>query len=159
MTWTHFHDMHSGGGQKLAWGHIFIEAPQKEAEVVFQNRFKRNPNRVTCTCCGPDYSISEEPTLLQVTAFYRGCEYVYRRPDGSECDEREGFVSGKGIQDGYKGGYEERPAKRFRMHEYMTLEDYIASGKAHFIYASNINPEERNGSLRAEGYVWAGDDE
>jgi hypothetical protein len=23
-----------------------------EAEVIFQNRFKRNPNRVTCTCCG-----------------------------------------------------------------------------------------------------------
>lgn len=27
--WTHFMDMHSGGGQKLDWPHIFIEAPEE----------------------------------------------------------------------------------------------------------------------------------
>lgn len=159
MTWTHFHDMHSGGGQKLDWGHIFIEAPQAEAEIIFQNRFKRNPNRVSCTCCGPDYSISEEPSLEQATAFERGCAYVYRGPNGEEVDEREAWVSGKGILPGYKGGYEERGGGRLSFYEYQPLDAFLASGKAHVIRADDIKPGESKGQLRTEGYVWAGDDE
>lgn len=69
--WTHFWDMCSGGGRKLKWDHIFIEAPRDEAELIFQNRFGRNPNRVTCTCCGPDYSIYDGEDLEEMTAFYR----------------------------------------------------------------------------------------
>lgn len=158
-AWTHFHDMHSGGSQKLKWGHIFIEAPQAEAEIIFQNRFKRNPNRVTCTCCGADYSISEEPTLEQATAFERGCAYVYRGPNGEEVDGADAWVPGKGITEGYKGGYEERQGGRLSFYKYMTLADYLASGKAHVIRANEIEPEERQGSLLREGYVWEGDDE
>lgn len=159
MTWTHFHDMHSGGGQKLDRGHIFIEAPKPEAEVIFQNRFKRNPNRVTCTCCGEDYSISEETSLEEATAFERGCAYVYRGPDGQEVEESEAWKSGKGILEGYKGGYEERGGGRLQFREYTPLADYLAAGNVHVIRADEIKPEERQGSLRAEGYVWAGDDE
>lgn len=59
MKATKFEDMHSGGGAKEKWETIVIEAPQTEAEVIFQNRFGHNPNRVTCTCCGSDYSIQE----------------------------------------------------------------------------------------------------
>ncbi len=32
--WTQFHDMHSGGGQKLAWARIYIEAPEREAAQI-----------------------------------------------------------------------------------------------------------------------------
>lgn len=52
-------DMHSGGGQKLDFSILYIEAPEDEAIGVFYNRFGRNPHRVTCTCCGPDYSVRE----------------------------------------------------------------------------------------------------
>lgn len=157
-VWTHFHDMHSGGGQKLDWGHIFIEAPQAEAEVIFQNRFKRNPNRVTCTCCGPDYSISEDASLEQATAFERGCDYVYRDAKGNEAGEDEGWKSGVGITPGYTAGYEERPARRFRLREYQTLADYLKAEKVKVIRAKEIKPKERKGKLKSEGYVWAGDE-
>ena len=44
--WTHFWDMHSGGGQKEKFGHCYIEAPENEAKVIFYNRFGHNPERV-----------------------------------------------------------------------------------------------------------------
>lgn len=135
MTWTHFHDMHSGGGQKLDWGHIFIESPQAEAEVIFYNRFGRNPHKVTCTCCGPDYSISEEEGegddgLAQATGYERNCYYnvadhlyleLPRRPGAKDCQK---------------------------------LDDYLASGKACVIRAEEIKPEERQGELPQQGYMW-----
>lgn len=67
--WTHFYDMHSGGRQKEKWSHIFIEAPEEEAIVIFYNRFGHNPNKVTCTCCGQDYSISSGE-LEEVSDYY-----------------------------------------------------------------------------------------
>ena len=86
--WTRFRDMHSGGGSKVLRkpdgtftdgdrfshesddepiNYIYIEAPKDEAKLVFYNRFKRNPERVSCTCCGEDYYISESETLEQPT--------------------------------------------------------------------------------------------
>ena len=54
-------DMHSGGKCKEEpFEHIYIEAPQEEAELIFFNRYGHNPNRVSCTCCGEDYNISED---------------------------------------------------------------------------------------------------
>jgi hypothetical protein len=73
-TWTRFMDMHSGGGTKEKWQYIYIEAPESEAKVIFYNRFGHNPDRVSCTCCGNDYIISEGP-LDQITAYERGCAY------------------------------------------------------------------------------------
>src|SRR4051812_22539864 len=92
MTWTRFMDMHSGGGVKEApYQVIYIEAPLPEAEVIFFNRFGHNPQRVTCTCCGSDYSISEDDTLAQASGYDRGCQHLetprdpetmrYVRPD------------------------------------------------------------------------------
>lgn len=131
--WTQFMDMHSGGEQKLAWAYIYIEAPRDEAELVFQNRFSRNPNRVTCTCCGPDYSISEEETLQRLTAFERNCAWT---EDGN--------------------GYEERQnERRSYAGPYMTVDEYVEKSGALFVRADEIKPEERKGSLRSEGYVWA----
>ena len=73
--WTRFMDMNSGGGNKEQWSYIFIEAPEKQAKIIFYNRFGHNPERVSCTCCGDDYSISESESIEQVTAYDRGCEF------------------------------------------------------------------------------------
>lgn len=59
MVWTEFFDMSSGGGGKTSYSEIFIEAPEDEARRVFENRFKRNPDHVTCNCCGPDFAVFE----------------------------------------------------------------------------------------------------
>ena len=68
--WTRFMDMHSGGYAKEApYEYIYIEAPQQQAEVIFYNRFGHNPNRVTCTCCGQDYSIGESEDFAQASAW------------------------------------------------------------------------------------------
>lgn len=97
--WTHFWDMHSGGDQKLDWAHIFIEAPEDEAKVIFYNRFHRNPERVTCTCCGEDYAISESPTLEEAASYVRkhglGPELVIKAEE-IEPSERVGEVPEQG---------------------------------------------------------------
>ena len=71
MTWTKFWDMHSGGGSKEEWNFISIEAPEKEAKIIFYNRFGHNPERVSCTCCGRDYSIDEYKTLEEIHKFLK----------------------------------------------------------------------------------------
>ena len=65
--WTLFYDMHSGGGAKEDWESIFIESgSEEEARRIFYNKFGHNPDRVTCTCCGNDYSIDSEDTLKEL---------------------------------------------------------------------------------------------
>jgi len=81
MVWTHFHDMHSGGGQKLAWAHIYIEAPEAVAADYLVSRFGRSPYNVTCDCCGDDYSVSEELTLEAASWYERGLHSV-KSPSG-----------------------------------------------------------------------------
>ena len=121
--------MHSGGGQKLKWGRIYIEAPESEARVIFQNRFDRNPERVTCTCCGEDYSITESISLAQSTGYARGCDY----DDTTHlCIERPGK---------YSSGYQ-------------TLAEYEKDDSVHIVRKEDILPSERKGALVREGYVW-----
>ena len=70
---TQFWDMHSGGGCKEEpYENIYIEAPKEKAVMVFFNRFHHSPFRVSCTCCGEDYSVNEYKTLKDATAFHRG---------------------------------------------------------------------------------------
>ena len=138
--WTQFMDMHSGGGQKLDWEYIYIEAPEKEAEIIFQNKFGRNPHRVTCTCCGDDYSLTESKTLKEATAYERGCEWIKL-----------------GGQDG-GGHYVDKPSKK-SWHKYETLEEYLRQKGILFVYKKDIKPEERKGELHQEGYCWAGEDD
>ena len=77
--WTRFMDMHSGGGTKEGdCEYIYIEAPEEEAKIIFYNRFGHNPERVSCTCCGDDYSISEKKSLEESTAFDRGLGRSYK---------------------------------------------------------------------------------
>ena len=125
--WTHFWDMHSGGGQKENFGHCYIEAPENEAKVIFYNRFGHNPERVTCTCCGDDYSISEYETLEQATAYERNCKY-----------HDNGYIEEKG--DSYR--------------EYLTLPEYLKKSDVLVIFAADIKDTERVGSIPQQGYVW-----
>jgi hypothetical protein len=80
MAWTQFWDMHSGGGTKEEWSQIYIEAPEEEAVSVFYSMFGHNPHRVSCTCCGPDYSISEYETLEEASAYDRGDTHYSSQP-------------------------------------------------------------------------------
>ena len=85
MTWTRFDDCHSGGGTKLGdLEVIFIQEKEEVARVVFYNRFGRNADKVTCTCCGPDYSVSEKDNLGDFHEFGKNTQ---RRVDALECEE------------------------------------------------------------------------
>jgi hypothetical protein len=148
--WTEFQDMHSGGGQKLEWPRIYIEAPEAEAKIIFQNRFGRNPDRVTCTCCGPDYWTDESETLEQATAFVRGCAFNKATGKYEErivgADEIRLFVK---EYTPFETWLKDWPTK--------TTRGVCAPWPVHVVHAADIRPEERVGELRPEGYVWAGD--
>ena len=88
--WTKFWDMHSGGGCKEPpYEKIYIEAPESEAMVIFYNKFGHSPSRVTCTCCGEDYSVSEFATLEDATRFQREQEFSSRPKISLEDYEKQ----------------------------------------------------------------------
>jgi len=74
VKWTRFMDMHSGGRLKTEWSKIYIEAPEKEAVVIFANRFA-NPYNVACSCCGSNYSISEYDSLQEASSYDREAQW------------------------------------------------------------------------------------
>lgn len=130
MAWTRFWDMSSGGGQKEDFNLLFIEAPLEEAKSVFYARFGHNPERVSCTCCGPDYSISEDADLAQATGYYRNCA----------------FENGK---------YVEKPETRYRQGtKLIPLDKYLKQKDVKVIYASEIEDHERTMDVPGQGYVW-----
>lgn len=152
---TLFWDMHSGGGSKEKWEKIYIEAPEAEARAVFYNRFGHSPDRVSCTCCGEDYSVSEESDFAQASAYHRNCDSAYFDPHGNECDESEAWVRGKGMKEGYSHGYIERsrrPESKYTQH--VSVEDYLKQDGVLLIRADEIKPEERTADIPAQGYVW-----
>lgn len=156
-VWTQFHDMHSGGGQKLKWARIYIEAPRSEAEIIFQNRFGRNPHRITCTCCGEDYSLSEAKSLAEASWYERGCRYGYVDAKGREVSQEIAWVRGKGIQKGYSEKiFESAETDNPYAREHIPLKEYIKQKDVLVIYAKSIKPKERVGNLAREGYVWEG---
>lgn len=129
MAWTQFWDMHSGGGQKEKWARIYIEAPKDEAITIFYNRFHHNPNRVTCTCCGEDYSISESETFAEASAFQRNCKWI----------------DGKYVE-----------IQRDSYNEHKTVEEYVQDPEVLVIPADEIDDDERTGYVPDEGYMWVG---
>lgn len=132
IPWTHFHDMHSGGGLKEKFSHIFIQAPEKEAKVIFYKRFGHNPERISCTCCGEDYAISEHQSLEQATGFERGCKF-----------------------DNDANAYVEEPSTdEWMSNVYITLDEYKARPDVLVISANEIKGDERKGDVPAQGYVW-----
>ena len=128
--WTHFWDTCSGGDVKHKYDHIFIEAPSKIAIVVFYNRFGTNPNRISCTRCGEDYSISEG-SLEQLTGYHRGCAYDKRAHKYLERQDPE--------------------SASYR--NYVSLEDFKKRKDCLFIYSSDIKDKEKEGDVPVQGYV------
>lgn len=134
--WTLFWDMCSGGSQKESFGLCFIEAPLDEATVVFYKRFGHNPERITCTCCGEDYSISEGESLEELSGFHRGCVYSNKRKRWLERGEQDtdGPLRGTG--------------------DYRTVAEFEAEDDVEIIRAAGILPEERTGEVPEQGYIW-----
>ena len=128
--WTQFWDMHSGGGSKEPQDKIYIQAPEDEAKIIFYNLLGHNPERVSCTCCGEDYSISECESLQEATAYHRNCAYE-------------------------NGGYVERPNREYGNNRPLTkLEDYVKQDDVLVIYATDITPNDRIGEVPRQGYIW-----
>jgi len=115
--WTQFYDLHSGGFQKLKWGMIYIEAPAKEAKIIFENRFDENSDEIACSCCGPNYSISESSSLKAATACHRGCSF-----------DNKGFV-------------EKWSGRSFEV--YLTLSQYSEQKNVLIIKKKDIKDSER----------------
>jgi hypothetical protein len=158
--WTQFWDMHSGGGTKEPpYDRIYIEAPMEEAKRVFYNRFGHNPERVSCTCCGEDYSIDENESFAQLTGFHRNCRNLAtpRDPDTRlylQVEDPE-FKNHYYVEEG------EQPPKGFEIDDpgyrrgpYLTVDEYVKREEVLVIRASEIKPEERVGEVPEQGYVW-----
>jgi hypothetical protein len=78
---TRFMDMHSGGKLKTPFTQIYIDAPLKDALDIFKNKFKRDPDNITCKCCGEDFVYEEHESLDEATAYDRKCEWVESKYD------------------------------------------------------------------------------
>ena len=163
-VWTHFWDMHSGGSTKEPpYESIYIQAPLDEAKVIFYNRFGHNPERVSCTCCGDDYSISESPSLEEASGYHRNCAYAWFDAQGNEMPEEWDPRSldphrlyGAARDQGYEQRIVERadPMKASYGHGLLTLHEYEAQDNVLIIGADEITPDERHGSIPEQGYVW-----
>lgn len=82
--WTKFMDMHSGGGLKNKYEHIFIEADNEEVAInIFQNKYS-DPNNITCSCCGEDYSVSTEKTFALASAYERNNVWINKTEPSGE---------------------------------------------------------------------------
>lgn len=169
--WTRFMDMHSGGRTKVVRlkggtfidgdnytkkgqpiDYIYIEAPIHEAKLVFYNRFSHNPERVSCTCCGGDYSISEGENLAQLTAFNRHCAYdeTLKAYVERQDESLRQYVAGAEDDEVWRAYLNQRG----NAVKHITLEDYMKLPDVLFIPATHIKPEERRGEVPEQGYVW-----
>lgn len=142
--WTQFMDMHSGGGLKEKWPYIYINAPMEEAKIIFYNRFGHNPERISCTCCGEDYSIGEEDSLEQATAHERNCEWNTKKKAWAETQKESSARIRKQCN----------TKKTDTWGLYQTLNQYLKNKKVLFIHASKIRHAERSGEIPEQGYVW-----
>src|SRR5688572_7477224 len=128
--WTQFWDMHSGGGAKeKPFEKIYIEAPADEAKVVFYNRFGHNPERVTCTCCGEDYTVDSHESLARLTGFHRNCRSLETPRDpatGLYKNDDPVIKASLYLEDGEEPPVGYSVSQRFRSGQYQTLEQYLA---------------------------------
>lgn len=95
---TRFMDMHSGGKLKTPFTHIYIDAPLDEALNIFKDTFERDPNNVTCKCCGEDFVYEEYSSLEEATAYDRkaGWDDIKQRySDKTAKISIEEYFSGK----------------------------------------------------------------
>lgn len=144
--WTQFMDMHSGGGIKeKLYQYIYIEAPEAEAKIIFYNRFGHNPDRIACTCCGPDYSITgDSATLAEATAFNRNCEW----------DENSQKYVDEQSQHNLEIRKQTNTPDKDKWGIYIPLLQYLKSKDVLVIRKKDIKKSERVGKLPPQGYVW-----
>lgn len=155
--WTQFMDMHSDGGSKEEpYEYIYIEASEEEAKIIFYNRFGHSPERVSCTCCGEDYSVRESRDLEQATGYERGCAFGYLMDDGSVLTTEDWYAlpTKERGELNKRATYFERQASDRSYHPYTPLEDYLKRDTVLVIPADQIRDSERVGELPKQGYVW-----
>jgi len=127
-------DMASGGRTKQKpYDLIFIQAPESEAKVIFYNRFRHNPERVTCTCCGEDYSIQTDAEFAQSSGYDRNCGYDKELRRYVESAPTEGWR---------------------RSEEPQTIDEFCQREDVLVIPSSDIKPSERVGEVPVQGYVY-----
>lgn len=152
--WTQFWDMHSGGGSKEKWARIYIEAPEEEAVLIFYNRFGHNPKRVSCTCCGDDYSISSHAELAQLTGYHRNLRCVETKRDPKTKLYLNDDPNVRYLEPG------ENPPKGYGISSFLphgtplSLDEYCKNPDVLVIPASEITEKERQGEVPQQGYVW-----
>lgn len=146
--WTQFMDMHSGGRLKeKSYKLIFIEAPRKQAKIIFYNLFGHNPERITCPCCGEDYSISEHEDLAQLTGHERGCRTLAtpRGKNGLYKNDDPVIKKKYYLEDG------ENPPKGYKLSsfavwgKYQTLKSFIRRKSILIIHKTALNPKHYKG--------------
>ena len=173
--YTRFHAMHSGGGLKEApYDKIYIEVPEEEAKVIFYNRFGHSPDRVTCTCCGEDYSYDDGESLAQLSAYDRNAAYEYFYVDNGEKAEGVGRwgrnamwdrerrvhvyngrdVEGRYVEEASLDHMEYGASREECESRYQSVADYFAGENVLVIYAEDITDDERRGTVPSQGYVW-----
>jgi len=169
--WTHFYDMHSGGGMKEPpYEHIFIEADRDDARSIFYDAFGHSPDRISCTCCGEDYSIYTDETLEELTGYHRGCAYANFFKDADDEGHLQRLTKKETEETGYNGSewvhlptkrlifgrYIEEPDSKRLSREYMTLEDYLKQESVLVITAEEINTRglDPNTHVPEEGWTW-----
>jgi hypothetical protein len=156
--WTHFWDMHSGGDLKEPQQHIFIEADEDEAKRIFYARFGHNPERVTCTCCGGDYSIRSNKSLAQLTGHHRNCRNLETTRDpvtGLYRNNDPILRAHYYLEDGEDPPPGYAVDTRFRRYDnWQSLDDYLKREDVLVIRAEDIKPEWRSADVPEQGYVW-----
>lgn len=142
IPWTRFMDMHSGGGLKEGtFNRIYIQAPVEEAKIIFYNRFGHDPERVSCTCCGEDYSVGS----YDADSVFQSLEQATSWDRGTAHDD-----------DGNVREYADDSEYRIKSDKYITLTDYMLKDDVLFVNASQIKPSERVGTIPETGWVWQG---
>lgn len=144
--WTQFWDMHSGGSTKEPpYDKIYVELPKEQAIVWFYNRFGHSPYRVTCTCCGEDYSLYEDPSLAQITGYHRNLRYIEK---GKAYRYLE---PGKEVPEGWK--ITNISAGR-SMEGQLTIEEYEAREDVLIVRRSEVEDSQLKGEVPQQGYIW-----
>lgn len=150
--WTEFWDMHSGGRLKEdPFHYIYIQAPESEARVIFYNRYGHNPARVTCTCCGADYSLRESNTLYEATGYHRKCYTLVGK--GSVDLKKLYWEEDEPVPEGLRRDMKWRTPEQ----KPKPLAEFIKQDDVLVIFKEDITDEERKGDaddLPVQGYVW-----
>ena len=133
-VWTHFWDMHSGGGKKESFEHCFIEANKAKAVAIFTSRFGHSPNRISCDCCGEDYSTEEGETLIELTGYHHGCARVTVSAKGVELTKIKLFDRPIRAKRGHKHTYADRKGDK----DYIPLATFLQSDDVEVIYKKDI---------------------